>query len=165
MFAVTAQGRRVARHTPRCSQGRIDLALRESVIHHAHHPQDIDSRLVAISREWDIERTLEANAAAISLASVIVGAVTGRRTWLMSGVVAGFLLQHALQGWCPPLPLFRRLGVRSKDEIMLEYSALRLLGEGLDRFEDLRQAAPEERARIVLEVLFEPSARPVSLAA
>jgi len=28
-----------------------------------------------------------------------------------------FLLQHGMQGWCPPLPILRRLGVRTRGEI------------------------------------------------
>jgi hypothetical protein len=39
----------------------------------------------------------------------------------------GFLLQHAVQGWCPPLPLLRRLGVRTADEINEERYALKAL--------------------------------------
>jgi hypothetical protein len=30
---------------------------------------------------------------------------------------SGFLLQHALQGWCPPVPLLRQLGFRTSYEI------------------------------------------------
>jgi hypothetical protein len=50
------------------------------------------------------------------------------RKWLfLPGVVAGFLLQHAVQGWCPPLPLFRRLGIRTASEIEYERYALKAL--------------------------------------
>ena len=38
-----------------------------------------------------------------------------------------FLLQHALQGWCPPLPLLRRLGVRTQAEIERERYALKAI--------------------------------------
>jgi hypothetical protein len=41
--------------------------------------------------------------------------------------VATFLLQHALQGWCPPVPLFRSLGVRTASEIDEERYALKAL--------------------------------------
>lgn len=34
------------------------------------------------------------------------------------------LLQHGLQGWCPPLPVLRRLGVRTRGEIDREKYAL-----------------------------------------
>jgi hypothetical protein len=55
---------------------------------------------------------------------VVLGATVNRRWYLLPGVVGGFLLQHALQGWCPPLPLFRRLGVRTSSEIEEERRAL-----------------------------------------
>jgi hypothetical protein len=42
-------------------------------------------------------------------------------------VVGSFLLQHAVQGWCPPLPVFRRWGVRTQPEIDYERYALKAL--------------------------------------
>ena len=36
-------------------------------------------------------------------------------------------MQHALQGWCPPIELFRRLGVRTAGEIARERYALKAL--------------------------------------
>ena len=41
--------------------------------------------------------------------------------------VAGFLLQHAVQGWCPPVPVMRRLGFRTEREIDAERTALKAL--------------------------------------
>jgi hypothetical protein len=41
--------------------------------------------------------------------------------------VTGFLLQHALQGWCPPVPLLRKTGVRTMREIDIERYALKAL--------------------------------------
>jgi hypothetical protein len=38
-------------------------------------------------------------------------------------------LQHALQGWCPPVPVLRRLGYRTQPEIEEERCALRALLE------------------------------------
>jgi hypothetical protein len=37
------------------------------------------------------------------------------------------MLQHALQGWCPPLPFIRKRGVRTADEINAEKTALKLM--------------------------------------
>ena len=85
----------------------------------------IDQRLAALDREWDIERTLEANAASVVLAGCVLGALVDRRFFALPALVGAFLLQHALQGWCPPLPLFRRLGVRTASEIEEERRALR----------------------------------------
>ena len=46
---------------------------------------------------------------------------------LLPGVVGGFLLQHALSGWCPPVTLLRRLGFRTAGEIHREKYALKAL--------------------------------------
>jgi hypothetical protein len=52
--------------------------------------------------------------------------VTVHRKWLaLPAVVAGFFFQHALQGWCPPLPIIRALGVRTRTEIDKERYALK----------------------------------------
>jgi hypothetical protein len=90
-------------------------------------PAAIERRLKELDQEWDIERTLETNAASVSLAGIILGATVHRGFFLLPGIVAGFLLQHAIQGWCPPVPLFRRLGVRTQPEIERERYALKAL--------------------------------------
>jgi hypothetical protein len=92
----------------------------------------INQRLAELDAEWDIERTLEANAATASLIGLALGATTDRRWFLLPAAVAGFLLQHALQGWCPPLPVFRRMGVRTSYEIDQERYALKALRGDFD---------------------------------
>jgi len=87
----------------------------------------IDRRLAELDREWDIERTLEANAATASLVGLTLGATVDKKWFIFPAVVAGFLLQHAVQGWCPPLPVFRRLGYRTQPEIDYERYALKSL--------------------------------------
>lgn len=87
-------------------------------------PAEIEARLSELEHEWDIERTLEANAATASLVGLTLGATVDRRWFAFPAVVAGFLLQHALQGWCPPVPVFRRLGFRTAHEIDEERCAL-----------------------------------------
>ena len=87
----------------------------------------IERRLKELDEEWDIERLLEANAATVSLIGLSLGATVDRRWFLFPAVVAGFLLQHAIQGWCPPLPVFRRWGVRTASEIDYERYALKAL--------------------------------------
>ncbi|HJS07611.1 MAG TPA: hypothetical protein VJ809_08115, partial [Pirellulales bacterium] len=46
---------------------------------------------------------------------------------IVPGVVLSFLFQHAVQGWCPPVPVLRRLGVRTREEIDREKYALKAL--------------------------------------
>jgi len=89
--------------------------------------QTIQRRLAELDREWDIERALEANAALACLTGLALGAAVNRKWYTLSAAVAGFLLQHAVQGWCPPVPLFRRLGFRTASEIDHERYALKVL--------------------------------------
>ncbi len=90
-------------------------------------PQYVERRLAALDREWDIERVLEANAATVVLASFALSHSVDRRFLYLPVVVGGFLLMHALQGWCPPLPLLRRFGVRTASEIDEERRMLQTL--------------------------------------
>lgn len=84
----------------------------------------IRARLQALDREWDVERVLETNASLLALSGLVLGASLGRRWLLLSGTVLGFLLLHATQGWCPPLPVLRAKGVRTRGEIERERLAL-----------------------------------------
>jgi hypothetical protein len=118
----------VRRNTAGEVNRRLDRSLRERVRFYASQPRDVvDQRLRALEREWDIERWLELNAATVALGSLAL-ALAKHRAWLaLTGAVAGFLAQHAIQGWCPPLVLFRRLGVRTRREIDAEVTALKAL--------------------------------------
>jgi hypothetical protein len=102
--------------------------LRDNVVlAQASGPAAIDRRIAELEREWDMERALEANAAGVSLLGLGLGAFVDRRWFLLPAFVAAFLMQHALQGWCPPVPVLRRLGVRTQAEINEELAALRIL--------------------------------------
>jgi hypothetical protein len=90
-------------------------------------PKAIDRRLEELDREWDIERCLETMAPSITLMGLALAITKGRKWLLLPVVVQTFFLQHALQGWCPPIPLLRRLGFRTMDEINEERYALKAL--------------------------------------
>lgn len=116
---------RVPRHTADHINQRIRERTRQMVARAAAGgPEKIKQRLAVLDREWDIERVLEANAASVVLIGSALGVGVDRRFFALPAFVAAFLLQHALQGWCPPLPLFRRLGVRTAAEIEDERRAL-----------------------------------------
>jgi hypothetical protein len=119
---------RVPQHTAAHINELIRSQIEENVARFAGAgPAAIERRLAELDREWDIERTLEANAASISLIGLALGAAVDRRFFLLPGLVAGFLLQHAVQGWCPPITLFRRRGFRTSSEIDQEWYALKAL--------------------------------------
>ena len=83
------------------------------------------SRIEALDREWDVERILEVNAPTLALSGLVLGVIVNKKWLLVPGIVLSFLLQHGLQGWCPPLPILRRLGVRTRGEIDREKYALK----------------------------------------
>jgi hypothetical protein len=119
---------RVPLHTAEAVNEQIRRQTTENVARYADaDPATLDRRLAELEQEWDIERTLEANAAMISLIGLSLGAAVDRRFFILPGVVAGFLLQHAIQGWCPPVSLFRRWGFRTASEIDEERYALKAL--------------------------------------
>jgi hypothetical protein len=109
-------------------------------------PAAIERRLAELNAEWDIERTLEANAATASLIGVTLGATVDRRWFALPAVVGAFLLQHAVQGWCPPLPVFRRLGFRTASEIDYERYALKALRGDFAEISRERNRGPQKVA-------------------
>ncbi|MHB0774842.1 hypothetical protein [Halomonas sp. WWR20] len=145
---------RVAASTSDSINRRIEEEIQANVAYFAEHPYEIDYRLDELDREWDIERTLEANAATLGLAGVALGATLDRRWLLLPAAVSGFLLQHALQGWCPPVLLLRRRGVRTAAEIDRERYALKALrGDFDDLSEDPAIRTTRERVMQVMVAL------------
>jgi hypothetical protein len=123
---------RVERNTRANVNRRIAQDIEKRVRYYAAHPSEIDARLAELDREWDIERVLEANAASIALGGVLLGTFINRLFLFVPIAVTGFLLQHALQGWCPPVPLLRGMGVRTAREIAWERYALKMLRGDFD---------------------------------
>jgi hypothetical protein len=89
--------------------------------------EQITERINKLHKEWDIERWLEMNASLFALIGVLLGFFVNIYWLLLPMVVLIFLLQHAIQGWCPPVPLFRWLKVRTQQEIDQEIYALKVL--------------------------------------
>jgi hypothetical protein len=106
---------------------KIAQQTEQNITYYAAHQDEIDQRLDELDQEWDIERALETGASSFMLTGLLFGMTRNRAWYLFSGVIAGFLLQHALQGWCPPLPVFRRLGFRTRHEIDQERFALKAI--------------------------------------
>jgi hypothetical protein len=123
-----AKGDQVRAATKPTVQEKIDKNIREKIIHFASQPKEvITRRIYELENEWDIERVLEANAAGIGLGSLLWGLTVNKKCLAITGTVLGFLLLHSIQGWCPPVPLLRRLGVRTRREIDRELFALKVL--------------------------------------
>lgn len=117
---------RVPEHTDACVNAQIRAQTERSIAHFMGAGEAaISRRLEELDQEWDIERTLEANASTAVLIGVTLGVLKHRGFFIMPALVAGFLLQHAVQGWCPPMPILRRLGFRTANEIDYERYALK----------------------------------------
>jgi hypothetical protein len=119
---------RVRRHTAQKTSEAIKAKTRENVrTHSLFTSREMGRRIAELDREWDVERTLEANASTLALTGAVLGATVNKKWFWLTGVVLGFLTQHAMSGWCPPLPFLRKLGVRTRDEIDQEKFALKAI--------------------------------------
>lgn len=93
---------------------------------------EISDRIRMLNLEWDIERILEVNASLLIIISSYLGIKMSRLWFLITGAVAIFMLQHAIWGWCPPLPFIRKWGVRTAEEIDAEKTALKAMRGDFD---------------------------------
>ncbi len=122
------EAQRVRRKTAASVNETIAKRTRGNVRAQALRSQPELSRRVAdLEQEWDVERTLETNASTLALTGALLGLAVNKTWFWLTGGVLGFLIQHAASGWCPPLPILRRLGVRTQGEIDQEKYALKAI--------------------------------------
>ncbi|WP_088189298.1 DUF2892 domain-containing protein [Desulfosporosinus sp. FKA] len=115
----------------------VNAAIRENTLKNIHYYRNqtktlLSQRLNELNYEWDTERVLETSAAGLTLLTIGLGILFNKWWFSISALVAFFLLIHALIGWCPPLPIIRRLGVGTMSEINEEKIALKLLRGDFD---------------------------------
>jgi len=124
MIAATAD--RVSRNTDSQINAQIWQRTEEHMRQVAAEGRGaIDRRLRELDEEWDVERYAETLAPTLTLLGLTLALTRDRRWLLLPIVVQGFFLQHALQGWCPPIPVLRRLGIRTMQEIEHERCCLK----------------------------------------
>jgi hypothetical protein len=116
------------RHTNGDVAGEIHRRIRSQLFCYANaNPEEITRRLNELEDEWSLERVNQATGAGLVLFGVVMSLIR-RRWWIIVPVaLAGFLLQHTLRGWSPPLSLLRRLHLRTLREIDEERQALKVL--------------------------------------
>jgi len=80
----------------------IDEATRRSIAETvAGGRPAIQHRLIELQQEWDIDRVLMLNFAAVVFAQLV--AARHDRRWLWGPLIqTPFLMMHATIGWCPP---------------------------------------------------------------
>ena len=119
---------RVPSNTARHINERIRRQTEENVARFAHAgPRAIEERLRELDEEWDVERYVETLAPTFTLVGMGLGLFVSRKWFVLPFTVQAFFLQHAIQGWCPPVPVLRRAGVRTAAEIETERNALKAL--------------------------------------
>ena len=119
---------RVRENTSESINQQIDSNMMADLRNYAHkNSEEITKRIRLLNKEWDIERWLETNASIIAFVGVLLGFFVSIYWLILPSIILIFLFQHAVQGWCPPVPLFRRLNVRTQKEIDREISALKFI--------------------------------------
>lgn len=136
-YSELIRGDRVRANTPPEINQAIDTEIAATVRFYASKTDyEITKRIKELDLEWDIERYLEANAAILTSIGAILGLKKSRNWFILPLTVSAFLFQHAVQGWCPPVSVFRRLGIRTRREIEVEKYALKALRRDFDVISD-----------------------------
>jgi hypothetical protein len=136
---------RIREHSPSEANQTIAEQTAELVRAHGSHPAALEHRLEELSREWDMERALFAMTSINMLLGLSASA--RKRRWLVwPAIVAAFQLQHAIQGWCPPVSILRRFHIRTQQEIDSERVALKALRGDFDRVGETRLGADQALA-------------------
>lgn len=141
---------RVRRHTAPYVNRRIDLQIEKNIQYYAAQPAEVIShRIEELDAEWDIERALETNAATLALTGLLFGIIDSRKWLTVPLGVLSFLLLHGVSGWCPPVAVLRRAGVRTREEIEREKFALKYLRgdfEHIETTDEIREAGELAKA-------------------
>ncbi|WP_243685307.1 hypothetical protein [Methanosarcina barkeri] len=75
---------------------------------------------------------MEIRVSTVSLIGIILGLKRSKIWLILPTIASAFLLQYAVQGWCPPVSILRGLGFRTRQEIDLEKYALKTLRGDFD---------------------------------
>lgn len=126
-MAIPTTRERVPTQTSDAVNQGIETDAEKTVRLAADNPGLIAPRLKELDSEWDIERAIELNASALAFLGVVLGFFLHPYWLVLPALVTLFLFQHAVQGWCPPVPVLRRFGFRTSYEIDRERYALKAL--------------------------------------
>ena len=121
---------RIREHSSESSNQRIDRETRGAIAEARQSSTARNARIRELEQEWNIDRALMLNFGIVGAFTAFKAMQQMKRNGHIGGwsllfwVQMGFLINHAVRGWCPPMPVFRRLGFRSANEIAAERAAL-----------------------------------------
>lgn len=118
---------RVRRHTAHSVLRRIDEDTLDHLMSVEEKPETTSRQLEALDREWDIDRTIEAEAATMGLIGLALGTFVRPAFLALPATVGAAVFLFGSRGIYPLLPIFRRLGIRTAREIKRERYALKAL--------------------------------------
>lgn len=117
---------RIRNHSPKSFTKAIDRKT-ESIVQSTIEKgsRAIYERLDALDKEWDIDRAIMLLFSSVVLAQLATAVKKKNGNWLLGPLIqTPFLLLHATFGWCPPMPVLRKLGFRTRFEIQAEREEL-----------------------------------------
>ena len=130
---VTPTVNRVPLNTTSALNERIEHETEGRLRSLAAHGELRDNRLRELDREWEIERVIEVEAPAMTLTGLVLGLVSNRKWLALPLFTQSMMFLHAVQGFYPMLPLFRRLGIRTHGEIAHERYAIKAMRGNFDQ--------------------------------
>lgn len=105
----------------------VEKEIQDNINHYYHDQEEITARLAELDEEWDIERVLQLEGTALTIAGVILGATVNKK-WLALPLAASVVLLISIaKNWTVPLPILRKLGFRTRVEIEKERYALKAI--------------------------------------
>lgn len=123
---------RARRHTARSVLRRIDDDTVDHLMEVEAQPEAAGRRLEALDREWDIDRTIEIEAATMGLIGLALGTFVRPALLALPATVGAAVFLYGTKGMYPLLPIFRRLGIRTAREIERERYAVKALRGDFD---------------------------------
>jgi hypothetical protein len=105
----------------------IEAQLRMREAASSASTDELTRRVTQLDYEWNFDRTVETEASLMGLLGLTLGIAVDKRFLVLPAFVSTMLLVHATHGWYALLPLFRRIGVRTQDEIDRERYGLKAI--------------------------------------
>jgi len=127
-YSEFVRGDKVRANSPPKINQAIDTEIAAMVRFYADKTDyEIGTRIEERGKERDIGSIFEVRVATSSLMGIIFGLKKSKIWLILPAITSFFLLQYAIQGWCPPVSILRRFGFRTRQEIDLEKYALKAL--------------------------------------
>ncbi len=145
---------RVRRYSTDEQLRRIDEKTERNVrLYSSQSPEVIDERIRELRCEWSIERYLQINVAAVGLSTALLAATRNRKWGLATCAGLALFFVHAREGFDPPLPLLRQMGIRTRAEIHRELFALKALRGDFGEVDELEEQSESPSVRAALDAV------------